>query len=117
MNLKRRHVFALVCLVAVLVASVISVEEFLSKQNVEDNEYRLLVESLLKDAITEVEEIKGVSFPWQVGVEVVTINWAKENWGRRYADADKENILREERIQKALFMIPENSSLYEAQIE
>jgi hypothetical protein len=117
MNLKRRHVFALVCLVAVLVVSAISVEEFLSKQNVEDNEYRFLVESLLKDAITEVEKIKGVSFPWQVGVEVVTINWAKENWGRRYANADKENILREERIQKALFIIPENSSLYEAQIE
>lgn len=62
MNLKRRHVFALVCLVVVLVASVISVEEFLSKQHVEDNEYRLLAESLLKDAITEVEKIRGYLF-------------------------------------------------------
>lgn len=62
MNLKRRHVFALVCLVVVLVASVISVEELLSKQHVEDNEYRLLVESLLKNAITEFEKIRGYLF-------------------------------------------------------
>ncbi len=117
MNLKRRHVFVLVSLVAVLVASVISVNEFINRQNIEDNEYRLLVESLLKDAIAELEEIKGISFPWQVSVEVVTTNWVKENWGRKYADAEKENILREERIQKALFMIPEDASLYEAQIE
>ena len=117
MNPKRTHVFVLVCLMAVLVVSVISVREFIIRQNVEDKEYRLLVESLLKDAIAELEEIKGISFPWQVDVEVVTTNWVKENWGRKFADADKENILREERIQKALFMIPEDASLYEAQIE
>jgi len=116
MNLKREGLL-LVCLVAILVVGTVVIEEFVGRQSVEKDEYKLRVEKLLEDAIKEVKEIRGLSPPEHVDVEVVTINWTKEHWGRSYAEADKESILREERIYKALFMIPENASLYEAKVE
>lgn len=106
----------LVCLVAVVIASTLIVKELISSQLAENDEYKLYVEMVLKDAINEVKEIRGLS-PGQVDIEIVTLSWVKENWGRSYADADKEGLLREERIYKSLFMMPENASLYEAKVE
>lgn len=115
MSLKSKQVL-LVCLVAVVVASTLIVKELISNRHAENDEYKLCVETVLKDAIKEIKEIRGVD-PDQVQVEIVTVSWVRENWGKSYAEADKEGILREERIYKALFMIPENASLYEAKVE
>jgi len=115
MELKVKQLL-LVSLLAAAVLGAFIVQEFVIKQDFEKDEYKLRVESLLKEAVKDVEEIRGLSLG-HVEVEVVTISWAKENWGRSYAEADKERILREERIYKALFMIPENASLYEAEVE
>jgi len=115
MDLEVKQVL-LVSLIAVAVIGAFIVQEFMVGQEVEKDEYTLRVERVLKEATKAVEEIRGLS-PGHVEVEVVTISWAKENWGRSYAEADKERILREERIYKALFMIPENASLYEAEVE
>jgi hypothetical protein len=116
MNLKIKWVSILACFIAAIVVGAIIINGFISKQNAENDEYRLNVEGLLKETIKVFEEVRG--FPLEdVEVEVVTISWAKENWGKAYAEADKEKILREERIYKALFMIPEDASLYEAKVE
>ncbi|MDW8023957.1 MAG: hypothetical protein RMJ15_09535, partial [Nitrososphaerota archaeon] len=72
--------------------------------------------SLLKEAVKIFEDIRGFSLE-TVEVEVVTIDWAKENWGKAYAEPDIANIRREETIYRALFMISESESLYEARIE
>lgn len=115
MNLKIKWISISACLLAAIIISAIIISGFISRQNVED-EYRAKVQELLKETIKIFEEIRG--FPLEgIEVEVVTISWAKENWGKAYAEANRENILRKERIYKALFMIPENASLYEAEIE
>jgi len=115
MSLKSKQVL-LVCFVVVVVAGALIFKELISNRRAENDEYKLCVETVLKDAIREIKEIRGLD-PSQVQVEVVTQSWVRENWGKSYAEADKEGILREERIYKALFMIPENASLYEAKVE
>lgn len=74
------------------------------------------MEELLKEAAEFIKETRGFSLG-DVNVEVITINWARENWGKSFAEADRESIAREERIYRALFMISENESLYEARVE
>jgi len=84
--------------------------------NESEEAYKAKVESLLKEAVKVFEAIRG--FPLEtVTVEVITIEWAKENWGKAYAEPDIANIRREETIYKALFMISESESLYEAKVE
>ncbi|MEM2969509.1 MAG: hypothetical protein QXR63_01075 [Candidatus Bathyarchaeia archaeon] len=116
MNLKIKWISISAFLIVAIVVGTIITNGFINKQNAENDEYRLNVEGLLKETIKVFEEIRGFNLE-DVEVEVVTISWAKENWGKAYAEADKEKILREERIYKALFMIPEDASLYEAEVE
>jgi len=115
MSLRTKRL-VLVCFAAVVLASTLIVKELISSQRAEDDEYKLYVEAVLEDAIKETTEIRGLS-PDQVKVEIVTLSWVKENWGKGYAEADKEGVLRDERIYKSLFMMPENASLYEARVE
>lgn len=82
----------------------------------EIEEYKAQVKSLLKEAIKIFKDIRGFSLE-TVEVEVITIEWAKENWGKAYAEPDIANIHREETIYRALFMISESESLYEARVE
>lgn len=84
--------------------------------NESDEEYKARVENLLKETITIFKDIRGVSLE-TVDVEVITIEWAKENWGKAYAEPDIANIRREETVYRALFMISESESLYEARVE
>ncbi|MGQ9551391.1 MAG: hypothetical protein ACUVUE_03085 [Candidatus Bathycorpusculaceae bacterium] len=115
MGLERQAIFGM-CLIAILIAST-GVVDSISRQILEKDEYKLRTEQLLKDVIEKIQEIRELPFPWQVEIEVITISWAKENWGRSYAEADRESIIREERIYKSLFMMHENASLYEARVE
>jgi hypothetical protein len=115
MNSKIKWISISAFLIAAVIISAVIVNSFISKQNVKD-EYRAKVEELLKETVKVFKEIRGFSLEG-IEVEVVTISWTKENWGKAYAEADKENILREEKIYKALFMIPEDASLYEAEVE
>jgi hypothetical protein len=79
-------------------------------------EYKAQAQLLLRSAIAEVEQIRNVTLP-PVEVEVVTKQWAIDTWGKGYADPDLTSILREEKIYKGLYMIAENESLYQANVD
>ncbi|MEM2103896.1 MAG: hypothetical protein QW717_03290 [Candidatus Bathyarchaeia archaeon] len=81
-----------------------------------EDEYEIRVKELLKEALKLFRDIRGFSID-NVEVEVVNVEWVKENWGKAYAEADKENILRDEKVYKALFIISEDESLYMAEVE
>mgnify|MGYP000167908978 CR=1 FL=1 len=117
MNPRKKRILIFVYISILLIVCVLGVKEYLSRRDVESDEYLRQVRSLLSDALKEIKEVRGLSPPENVEFEVVTLSWVKENWGRSYAKAEKERILREERIYKALFVIPENASLYKAEIE
>jgi hypothetical protein len=47
----------------------------------------------------------------------VNTSWVLENWGRAYADPEKAEILREEKIYKSLFLISQDVNLYDAKLD
>jgi len=112
---KKKSVF-LVCLIVILLVSVFSVRLLLSNERPQGEEYKILAEQLLNEAREEFENIRGVSVR-EVTLEVVNQSWVIEHWGKAYADPEIEEILREENIYKALFMISQDVSLYETRLE
>lgn len=116
MNLEKKKTVFLVCLIVILFVSVFSVRELLSNERPQGEEYKALAEQLLSDAREEFEDIRGVSVR-EVTLEVVNQSWVTENWGKAYADSEIEEIRIEEKIYKALFMISQDVSLYEARLE
>ena len=116
MNLEKKKTVFLVCLIVILFVSVFSVRELLSNERPQGEEYKILAEQLLNEAREEFEDIRGVSVR-EVTLEVVSQSWVTENWGKAYADSEIEEIRIEEKIYKALFMISQDVSLYEARLE
>jgi hypothetical protein len=100
----------------ILLISFFSVRELLSNEHPQGDEYKALAEQLLDGAHEEFEKIRGVSLR-EVDLVVVNKEWVIENWGKGYADPEIADILREEKIYKALFMISQNVSLYDARLE
>ncbi len=116
MNLKRKHIIIIVFLVTILLLTTLGVKELISRETVDQTAYTLQAQKLFKDAYSQVERIRNVTLP-QVDLEVVTRDWAIQTWGVGYAQPDLQNIQRTERVYKGLFLIPENSSLYQAQVD
>lgn len=110
-----KQFLTIACLLTIVVLlGTVLFNSFISEQN--EYEYRVRVEELLGEVVELIKEVRGFSLE-NVQVEIITIDWAMENWGKYFAELDKENIIREERIYKALFMISEDESLYEARVE
>jgi len=82
-----------------------------------DVEYRQKVEELLKAVLGGIEEVRGLSPPEEVSLRIISAEWARENWGRRYVEANLEKIKVEENIYKALFLLPEDAGLAEVLVE
>jgi hypothetical protein len=116
LNLEKKKTVFLVCLIVILLVSVFSVRLLLSTERPQGEEYKALAEQLLSEARQEFENIRGVSVR-EVTLEVVNQSWVIEHWGKAYADSEIDEILREEKIYKALFMISQDVSLYEARLE
>ncbi len=78
--------------------------------------YEAQAQRVFQSAVSQVEQIRNVTLP-HVALQVVTRQWAIDTWGRGYADPDLTNILREEKVYKGLFMMAENESLYQANVD
>ena len=116
MILEKKNTIFVLSLIGILLVSIFSVSELLSNLRSQGEEYTALAEQLLNEAHEEFEKIRGVSLR-QVDLVVVNKEWVIENWGKGYADPEIADILREEKIYKALFMISQNVSLYDARLE
>jgi hypothetical protein len=100
----------------ILLISSFSVRKLLSNERPQDDEYKTSAMQLLDDAHIEFEKIRGVSLR-AVDLVVVNKEWVIENWGKGFADPEIADIIREENILKALFMITQDISLYDARLE
>jgi hypothetical protein len=112
--LEKKNAVLLVTLATVLLVSLIGIRILLSRP--EGEEYKVIAQQLLEEAKEEFENIRGVSVRDAI-LEVVDTDWVIENWGKAYADPEIEEILREERIYKALFVISQDVSLYDTRID
>jgi hypothetical protein len=114
-NLEKKKSVFVVCLIVVLLVSIFGVRELLSIGRPQGEEYKTLAEQLLSEARQEFEKIRGVAVR-EVNLEVVNQSWVAENWGTP-SDSERETIFREENIYKALFLISQGDSLYEARLD
>ena len=111
---KHKIIIIAVALIAILLVSTFGIGRLLIDSNTE--EYEAKVQELFDSAKQEFENLRNVTLR-DVDLVIRTRDWAIENWGRAYADPDLTNILREEKVYKSLFMIPEEASLYQANVD
>lgn len=98
-----------------MLVSVFGVRELLSVNQPVGEEYRKLAEQLLSDARIKFETIRGVSVR-EVPLEVVNQSWVAETWGTP-SESEQIELQREDNIYKALFLIPQDYSMYDAQLD
>lgn len=84
---------------------------------VERDEYRERAERILSEVMEGVEEVRNLTFTKPVGLQVVSKQWVEENWGRRSIEAEAEEVKLEEEVYRALYILPENTSLVSKRME
>jgi len=89
----------------------------LSGYLVPEDKYYAKTEAMLDEVVADVAEIRMLNKPDCVEFRVVTLDWVKENWGKRSVEANMGEVKIEEEIFRALFLIPENFSLSESKIQ
>jgi len=72
---------------------------------------------LLREVLGKIVRVRELSPPQNVPLKVVTVDWVEENWGRKFAEEESEELQVEEEIYKALFLMPQNLSLAEVMVE
>jgi len=108
-----------VCIISICIVFVLLVGYYFSDllRIREDIEYRRTAEAVFDDVLGEMEKIRGLSLLGKVELEIVEVSWVRENWGWKQVEAVSREIEIEERIYKALFLIPENVSLREVKVQ
>ena len=114
MNPKTKFALFSICFIAVLLVTTLGVAKV--APNSDMAEYKAQAQRDFDNAKTAIEQIRGVKMPF-INLQVVTKQWAIETWGKGYADPDITNILRQEKFYKGVFLIPENASLYQANVD
>ncbi len=75
------------------------------------------VETLLQEIVAGVSETRGLAAPEQFDFRVVTADWAKRKWGDEYVADNRRKLEIDERIFKALLVLPPEPSLAEMYAE
>jgi len=82
----------------------------------EELNYESLVDGLFNEVLRDVQEMRDLPSPEEIELNIVSIQWftdkAKEDVTRNSEEINLEDI-----IHKALFLIPQNFSVGEAQVE
>jgi len=81
------------------------------------DEYTKKTEMMLDEVANDVSKIRMLDAPHSIPFKVVTMDWVKENWGRKSTEAVIEEVRLEEEIYRALYLIPENFSLVELKVQ
>ena len=114
LNTQRKFAFFSILFITLLLVTTLGVGKLLVNTDITD--YTTQAQKDFDNAKIQVEQIRNVTLP-NVNLQVVTRQWAIDTWGKGYADPDITNILRQEKFYKGIFLIPENASLYQANVD
>ncbi len=78
--------------------------------------YKAQAQKIFNNAYGAWEQIRNYSLP-RVDLVVVTKQWAIDTWGKGYAQQNVAAITIEQNIYQGLFLIPQNRSLYQADVD
>jgi len=73
--------------------------------------YYVQTEKLVYEVLGDLVNIRELNGTSEVKIQIVTVEWTKENWGRKTTEAEIAQLKIEEEIYKALFIIPEDYDL------
>ena len=93
------------------------IETPLSRFIAPKDEYKKKTEMMLDEVVKDVAKIRMLDEPDPINFKIVTMDWVKETWGRKSAEAVIEEVRLEEEIYRALYLIPENFSLVEIKVQ
>jgi hypothetical protein len=111
---NREFVLFSSCFIVILFISSFAIGKLIVNPSITD--YTTQAQKDFDNAKLQVEQIRNVTLP-NVNLQVVTKQWAIDTWGKGYADPDITNILRQEKFYKGIFLIPQNASLYQANVD
>ena len=114
LNLKRKLIVALACLVVALVAVTLFI--FVNQTSPSMAAYKAQAQKIFNNAYGAWEQIRNGSLP-HVDLVVVTKQWAIDTWGKGYAQQNLQAIAIQQNIYQGLFLIPQNQSLYQADVD
>ena len=117
----RKRVLVLTIILSILIGFIFSFYYYKIKNLLSEiifpDEYRKESEKIFHNVLFNIKEVRGLEPPNNSRLEIVTIDWVKENWGKRQVEISLKEIEIKEEIYKALFLIPENISLKETTIK
>ena len=114
MNVKRRIILVAVVLISVLVIASFALAHLFN--NVSTSDYTAQCQKILNEARTVVQTLRNSTLP-NVALHVITKQDAVDMWGKPSANADLTYITRQEKVYKTLFLMAENDSLYQANVD
>ncbi len=80
-------------------------------------DYYLTTEKMVYEVIGDLSKIRRLNGPNQIKIQIVTVEWTKEHWGREISQSEIEQIKMEEEIYKALFLVPQDYDLVEKKVQ
>jgi len=79
-------------------------------------DYNTEAQRIFSKAVEKIELTRNVTVP-QVSLQVVSKDWAIQTWGISVAQSDVKNLQIQENIYKALLLISQDASLYQAAVD
>ncbi|MFH7859539.1 MAG: hypothetical protein QXR03_00870 [Candidatus Aenigmatarchaeota archaeon] len=117
----RKRILVLTIILSILIGFIFSFYYYEIKnlliEIIFPDEYRKESEKIFHNVLSNIKEVRGLEPPNDSRIEIVTIDWVKENWGKRQVEISLKEIEIKEEIYKALFLISENVSLKETTIK
>jgi len=73
--------------------------------------YYVQTEKLVHEVVDDLVNIRELNGPNEIKIQIVNVEWTKENWGRKTNQAEIAELKIEEEIYKHLFIVPQNFDL------
>jgi len=102
-----------VILTAFLIASYTRwpIETPLSQYISPRDDYYLQTEKLVYEVMDDLVNLRELNGSDDIKIQIITVDWAKEHWGRKTSNEEIEQLKIEEEIYEALFIVPEEFDL------
>ena len=75
--------------------------------------YYVQTEKLVHAVVGDLVNLRELKGPNEIKIQIVTVEWTKEHWGRKTNEAEIAKLKMDEEIYKALFIVPQDYDLLE----
>jgi len=82
-----------------------------------DTAYVESVTKLFDEVKQDVAEIRGLQPPSDAQVKIVPLEWYRNTWGEQYVESNAEELMVQQRIYRALLLLPPTEQLKDVKIQ